>query len=171
MWWAIRPSRNHPTLELRAPDSCTRIEDAVALAALYRALARHLLPIPRSIQGITAVDRAIAVENKWRAQRYGIHGSFVDRQERRAVSISEALDRLIAMLDEDINALGCGDEVAGLRKISGNRHQRRHPDRALPRGGAADRQPQQGLRRGEDVAGGSDVAISRYDAARMPAMK
>ena len=36
VWWAIRPSAAHPTLELRAPDMCTRVEDAVALAALYR---------------------------------------------------------------------------------------------------------------------------------------
>lgn len=117
VWWAIRPSRNHPTLELRAPDSCTRIEDAVALAALYRALVRHLFRHPEINRDITAVDRAIAVENKWRAQRYGIHGSFVDRREHRAVAVSEALDGLIAMLDEDTRALGCGEEIAGLRKI------------------------------------------------------
>jgi glutamate---cysteine ligase / carboxylate-amine ligase len=117
VWWAIRPSRNHPTLELRAPDSCTRIEDAVALAALYRALARHLFRHPEINRDITAVDRAIAVENKWRAQRYGIHGSFVDRGERRAIPVSEMLDQLIAMLDEDLRALDCGEEVAGLRRI------------------------------------------------------
>jgi len=117
VWWAIRPSASHPTLELRAPDMCTRVEDAIALAALYRALARHLFNHPERNQDITAVDRAIAVENKWRAQRYGIHGSFVDRAERRAVPVSEALDRLIEMLDEDIRALGCAEEVAGVRKI------------------------------------------------------
>ncbi|HXY89053.1 MAG TPA: carboxylate-amine ligase [Xanthobacteraceae bacterium] len=117
VWWAIRPSRNHPTLELRAPDSCTRIDDAVALAALYRALARHLFRHPEINQNMTAVDRAIAAENKWRAQRYGIHGSFVDRRERRAVAVSEVLDRLIATLEEDIVALDCGREVAGLRNI------------------------------------------------------
>src|SRR6187431_1088704 len=42
VWWAIRPSLNHPTLELRAPDSCTLVEDSIALAALYRTLVRHL---------------------------------------------------------------------------------------------------------------------------------
>ena len=42
IWWAIRPSLNNPTLELRAPDSCTLVEDAIAIAALYRTLARHL---------------------------------------------------------------------------------------------------------------------------------
>jgi glutamate---cysteine ligase / carboxylate-amine ligase len=41
IWWAIRPSLGHPTLELRAPDSCTRVEDSVAVAALFRVLARR----------------------------------------------------------------------------------------------------------------------------------
>ena len=42
IWWAMRPSMRHPTLELRAPDTCTFVDDAVAIASLYRALARHL---------------------------------------------------------------------------------------------------------------------------------
>ena len=47
IWWAMRPSSQHPTLELRAPDTCTLIEDAVAIASLYRALARHLYQRPQ----------------------------------------------------------------------------------------------------------------------------
>lgn len=117
VWWTIRPSAENPTLELRAPDVCTRVEDAVALAALYRALARHLFMNPECNRDITVVDRALAVENKWRAQRYGIHGSFVDRTERRAVPISEALERLLELLAPDIAELGCAAEIAGLRKI------------------------------------------------------
>lgn len=117
VWWTIRPSSGHPTLELRAPDVCTRVEDAVGLAALYRALARHLFNYPEMNKGINAVDRAIAVENKWRAQRYGIHGSFVDRAEGRAVPISEELDRLIAILEDDIGELNCAKEIADVRKI------------------------------------------------------
>ena len=46
VWWAIRPSLKHPTLELRAPDSCTLVEDSLAIAALYRTLARHLYNNP-----------------------------------------------------------------------------------------------------------------------------
>lgn len=117
IWWTIRPSAANPTLELRAPDVCTRVEDAVSLAALYRALARHLYNHSEMNQNIGSVDRAIAVENKWRAQRYGIHGSFVDRSEGRAVPISEELDRLIALLQDDIGELQCEDEIAHARKI------------------------------------------------------
>ncbi len=117
VWWAMRPSSKLPTLELRAPDSCTRIEDAIALAALYRVLVRHLVRNPGVNAGVGPVDQAIADENKWRAQRYGIHGSFVDLPTRRAVPVAEALDALLAKLAGDIDALGAAPEIAHLRKI------------------------------------------------------
>jgi carboxylate-amine ligase len=117
VWWAIRPSSKLPTLELRAPDSCTRLDDAVAIAALYRVLVRHVVRNPAVNADFGAVDQAIADENKWRAQRYGIHGSFVDRRARRAVPVAEALDALLARIDADAEALGCRSELAHLRKI------------------------------------------------------
>ena len=36
-----------PTLELRAPDSCTLVEDSLAIAALFRVLARRLFRDPK----------------------------------------------------------------------------------------------------------------------------
>lgn len=118
VWWAIRPSQKHPTLELRAPDSCTRIEDTVALAALYRALVRFLVRNPHHNAHIGAVDRAIASENKWRAQRYGIHGSFVDLAQRRALPVRDAVDGLVNLVGEDAEALGCLDTLMHVRTIA-----------------------------------------------------
>lgn len=117
LWWAIRPSRNNPTLELRAPDSCTRVEDAIAIAALYRSLVRHLVRNPRVNADLSVVDHAIALENKWRAQRYGIHGSFADRIAGRALSVMESVDSVIEMVGDDARELGCEQEVAGARSI------------------------------------------------------
>ena len=34
VWWSVRPSLKYPTLELRATDCCTCIEDALAVASL-----------------------------------------------------------------------------------------------------------------------------------------
>src|SRR6202012_3895807 len=67
LWWAIRPSLKYPTLELRGADSCTRLDDTVAIATLYRVLARFLYRNPEHNAEIDVVDRSIAVENKWRA--------------------------------------------------------------------------------------------------------
>src|SRR6204780_4127534 len=79
LWWAIRPSLKYPTLELRAPDCCTRLDDSLAIASLYRVLPRYLYANPEHNAEMDVVDRAIAVENKWRAQRYGAQGTFVTR--------------------------------------------------------------------------------------------
>ncbi len=42
------PSLKHPTLELRVADSCTRVDDTLAIAALYRCLVRHLARDPQA---------------------------------------------------------------------------------------------------------------------------
>src|SRR5579863_4279301 len=52
LWWTVRISQKYPTLELRAPDCCTRIDDTIAIAALYRALVRHLFNHPDHNAGI-----------------------------------------------------------------------------------------------------------------------
>jgi glutamate---cysteine ligase / carboxylate-amine ligase len=109
VWWMIRPSHSYPTLELRAPDCCTRLDDAVAIACLFRAVARHLFRNPDVNADISAVDRAIAVENKWRAQRFGVSGTFAARDG--PLSIGEVLDNLTDRIGEDIDALGCSREI------------------------------------------------------------
>jgi carboxylate-amine ligase len=115
IWWAIRPSRAHPTLELRAPDSCTLLEDTIAIAGLYRALARHLYFNRRLNADLDAVERAIAVENKWQAQRNGVHATFVTRAG--AVTVAEFLDRVITDMAADAAALGCDAEIDRCRAI------------------------------------------------------
>ncbi len=116
IWWMMRPSLAHPTLELRAADSCTVIEDSIAIAALFRVLARHLYREPRINADLGAVRRAIAVENKWRAQRYGIHGTFVG--EDGAVTIPAIVDELIEETEADAAALGCSAELERCRTIA-----------------------------------------------------
>jgi len=120
VWWAIRPSLKHPTLELRAPDSCTLVEDSIAIAALYRTLARRLTRNPWQNWDLTAVTRAIVVENKWRAQRYGVHGSFVDISGNGAITVAEMLEHVIDDVEKDAYALGCHREIAHCRTIVGS---------------------------------------------------
>lgn len=117
VWWAIRPSRQLPTLELRVADSCTRVEDSVAIAALYRCLVRRL-DRDRSLNaGMAASSRAIVLENLWRAQRYGVHAGLVDEHGPGMQPFEEALERTLALVAEDAEALGCEVELDGLRDI------------------------------------------------------
>jgi carboxylate-amine ligase len=115
LWWAIRPSQKYPTLELRAPDCCTRLDDAIAIAALYRALARYLYVHAEHNAELDVVDRSIAVENKWRAQRYGAQGTFVTRSG--GIAVGEMLDRVLEQIAADADALACADQVEHCRAI------------------------------------------------------
>jgi carboxylate-amine ligase len=117
IWWAIRPSLQHPTLELRAPDCCTLVEDSLAIAALYRTLARHLYVNPWRNADVDAVQRAIVVENKWQAQRHGVHARFAT--DAGALTVPEMLDRVIEDTAADAAALGCADEIRRCRAIAG----------------------------------------------------
>ena len=117
IWWSMRPSLKHPTLELRAPDCPTLVDDSIAIAALWRALARRLTRNPALNRDITAVTRAIVVENKWRAQRYGVRGTFVS--EFGAVSVAEMLDQLIEEIAGDAAALCCLPDLQRCRSIVG----------------------------------------------------
>lgn len=115
VWWAMRPSSRHPTLELRAPDVCTSVEDALAIASLYRSLARHLYQRPELAHQVNSVDRAIAVENKWRAQRYGTDSIFASTDG--PIEIRELLSSLVDRVSEDADALGCTGEVQHCHEI------------------------------------------------------
>jgi len=111
VWWVVRPSLKHPTLELRVADSCTRLDDTIAIAALYRCLVRHLSLDLKLNAGQTGASRAINDENGWRAQRYGIHGSFVDEASRSAKPVGQVLDEVLDLVSDDARALGCEREV------------------------------------------------------------
>src|SRR5262249_44062073 len=79
--------------------------DGVAIAALYRTLARHLYVNRWRNADLDAVARAIIVENKWQAQRYGVHATFA--AEDGAVTVAEMLERVICDTAADAAALGC----------------------------------------------------------------
>jgi carboxylate-amine ligase len=117
IWWSMRPSLKHPTLELRAPDVPTLVDDSIAIAALYRALARRLTRNPSLNANLNAVSRAIVVENKWRAQRYGVRGSFVG--EGGAISVADMVAQVIDETADDAEALGCYSEMRRCRTIVG----------------------------------------------------
>jgi carboxylate-amine ligase len=119
IWWAIRPSLANPTLELRAPDCCTLVDDSIAIAALYRTLVRRLVRCPWLHAELTPVMRALVVENKWRAQRYGVNGTFVSETGSGAVTVGEMLAQILEEVAEDAEALNCTAEIGRCRAIVG----------------------------------------------------
>ena len=117
LWWTLRPSIHYPTLELRVADSCTRIDDTLAIAALYRCLVRLLNRSPALNRGQTGAARAITAENLWRAQRDGIRAAFLNL-DGATVPFGDGLDAILSQVAEDAAALGCEADLAGLRRLA-----------------------------------------------------
>jgi glutamate---cysteine ligase / carboxylate-amine ligase len=117
IWWTLRPSVRYPTIELRAADSCTRIDDAVAIAALFRCLVRALDRNRGINAGFDRVGRAVTWENKWHAQRRGIAATFVDPFARTAMSSRSWLGQVREFIADDIAAFDCEAEIKRLDRI------------------------------------------------------
>ncbi|MFD1623800.1 carboxylate-amine ligase [Azospirillum griseum] len=117
LWWDIRPSARFPTLEMRITDICTRLDDAVTVAALYRCLLRMLWRL--KLRNVTwrPYKNMLIEENRWRAQRYGLDSGLVDFGQGRIVPYPDLLEEIIDLTREDAAHFGCTAEVERARDI------------------------------------------------------
>lgn len=127
IWWHIRPSTRFPTVELRICDSCTRVDDAVAIAALYQALSRCVTRRPELNRGVGAVDRGVCASNIWQIQQHGGDARLIDVSRGQATTVGALLEEALKLVEEDARELGSLDWVLRTRDV-------------LARGSSADRQ-------------------------------
>ena len=117
LWWDIRPSAKYPTLEMRVSDVCTRLDDAMTIAALYQTLLGFLYRLRRNNQKWRIYAPGIIEENIWRAQRYGTQGSLVDFGKGALVPFSELLEEMIELVAQDAVEFDARDEIRHARDI------------------------------------------------------
>jgi carboxylate-amine ligase len=106
-----------PTLEMRITDVCTRLDDAIAIAALYRCLVRMLMRLRRANQRWREYSTFLLNENRWLAQRHGPGAALIDFGKGEPVPFADLIEEAIAFVAEDAAAFGCEAEVADLRRI------------------------------------------------------
>ncbi|SDG92063.1 carboxylate-amine ligase [Roseospirillum parvum] len=117
IWWDARPSVKFPTLEMRITDVCTRVEDAIAIAALYVCVLRMLYRLRVTNQRWRMYGGMLINENRWRAQRYGLDEGMIDFGRGEIVPYGDLLEELLDLVAEDAEALGAEQEVAAARDI------------------------------------------------------
>jgi carboxylate-amine ligase len=78
VWWDVRPHWKYPTLEFRICDVCTRVDEAVCIAAILQALIFKLWKMRRDNVTFRIYSSDLIEENKWRAVRYGLSGKLID---------------------------------------------------------------------------------------------
>jgi glutamate---cysteine ligase / carboxylate-amine ligase len=128
IYWDLRPHHSYPTLEFRFLDICTRVDEAVCLAAILQAIIAKLWKLRRDNMTFRVYPADLIEENKWRAVRYGLDGRLIDFGRGYDLPARELIIELIEWF--------IGDVVDEL----GSRAEVEYAMRILQEGSSADRQ-------------------------------
>lgn len=111
IWWDIRPHPIFPTLEIRVCDIPLRMEETITLAALMQAIAAKLYKLRAKNLGFRQYRRALIMENKWRASRYGIKGKLVDFGKEVERDEVDLINELVEFVDDVVDDLGSRKQI------------------------------------------------------------
>ncbi|MBL8269306.1 carboxylate-amine ligase [Steroidobacter sp.] len=117
LWWAIRPALRFPTLEMRIADVCTRLDDALAIAALYRCLVATLVANPDMGKVHSTHTRRLIDENRWRAKRDGTKAEFILETSNEVVPVATVVKDLLSACADQIDRLDCTTALKPIERI------------------------------------------------------
>ena len=117
IWWDVRPHPTFGTLEFRMFDVSTKVEEAVAIAALTQAIIVKLHRLYQGNVGWRLYRRALVEENKWRAARYGIDGKLIDFGKEAEVPMRQLIPELLELVDDVVDDLGSRSAVQYVHTI------------------------------------------------------
>ncbi len=117
IWWDVRPHPDFGTIEIRVCDVPCSIKHLMSIVALIQALVARLgreydegakRDLPASF---------ILKENKWRAARYGLDGSFILPDGSGTISSKEAVMELYSYVYEESERMGSIVQLKGIKDI------------------------------------------------------
>jgi len=117
IWWDIRPHPYFPTLEVRVCDIPMRVEESIALAALIQATFAKLYKLFSSNQTFRLYRRALVMENKWRAARFGLSGKLIDFGKQVEVPARDLILEYLEFVDDMVDELDSREEINYIHEI------------------------------------------------------
>jgi carboxylate-amine ligase len=112
IWWDVRPNHSYPTVEIRICDVCTRVDEAVAIAAIFQAMIAKVWKLRRDNMTFRVYPNDLIEENKWRAVRYGLDGNLIDFGKQEELPARDLVRELIEWFIGDVvDELGSRKEV------------------------------------------------------------
>jgi carboxylate-amine ligase len=112
IWWDARPHHAFPTLEFRVCDVCTRVDEAVCLAAILQAIVAKIWKLRCDNLTFRLYPPALIDENKWRAVRFGLDGNLIDFGKSREQPARELITEMLEwFVDDVVDELGSRREV------------------------------------------------------------
>src|SRR5260221_4463451 len=118
IWWDVRPNHSYPTLEFRICDVCTRVDEAVCIAAIFQAIIAKLWKLRRDNLTFRVYPTELIDENKWRAVRYGLDGKLIDFGKQQELPPRRLVPELIkGFIGDVIDELGSRHEIEYVYRI------------------------------------------------------
>jgi glutamate---cysteine ligase / carboxylate-amine ligase len=117
IYWDVRPHPFFPTLEFRICDIPTRVDDTIAIAALFQALVAKINGLLDQNLTFRLHHKMLIEENKWRAVRFGLDGKMIDFGKGKEVPIRDLIRELLAFVDEVVDDLGSREEIEHIHTI------------------------------------------------------
>jgi carboxylate-amine ligase len=118
IWWDVRPHPFFNTVEVRVCDIPLRAQETIAIAALIQATACKLWHLHAANQDFRQYSRALLMENKFRAVRYGLDGKLIDFGKEMEVPERELIEEYLLfiddVLDDDEDGVGRGPAAEGV---------------------------------------------------------
>ena len=128
IWWDVRPNSSYPTIEFRICDVCTRVDEAICIAAIFQAIVAKLWKLRRDNLTFRVYPHDLIEENKWRAVRYGLDGKLIDFGKQEERPARELIREMIEWFIGDVI-----DELGSRKEVE-------YAYRILQEGSSADRQ-------------------------------
>jgi carboxylate-amine ligase len=118
IWWDVRPHAHFKTLEFRVCDIPSRMEETIAIAALVQALVCKLRRLYESNLYRRVYERAVIMENKFRALKRGLDGNMIDFELRGERPTRELVAEVLDFVDDVVDELGTREEMTFLRVMA-----------------------------------------------------
>lgn len=117
IWWDVRVHPFFDTIEFRICDVPMRVEETMAITALFQALVAKLYKLRLQNMSFIVYTKALVNENKWRASRYGIDGRLIDFGKQIEVDTRKLILELLDFVDDVVDDLGSRQAINYVHKI------------------------------------------------------
>ena len=117
IWWDVRPHPFFNTIEVRICDIPLRGHETIAIAALIQATACKLWHLHAQNQDYRQYSRALLMENKFRAVRYGLEGKLIDFGKEQEVPECDLILEYLAFIDDVVDELECREAIGYIRTM------------------------------------------------------
>jgi glutamate---cysteine ligase / carboxylate-amine ligase len=117
IYWDVRPHPYFSTLEFRICDVPTRVDDTIAIAALFQAMVAKVNKLLDQNLTFRLHHKMLIEENKWRAVRHGLDGKMIDFGKRTEIPVPDLVRELLEFVDDVLDDLRSRKEVRHIQTI------------------------------------------------------